>query len=64
MAAVAALEAATADLRQGLVDAGYMRPINKHTVQSENFSFPGHTEYLESVLAPRRRRLTTVAVRS
>ena len=52
MAAVAALEAATADLRQGLVDVLVTCPINKHTVQSENFSFPGHTEYLESVLAP------------
>ena len=42
----------TADLRQGLVDVLVTCPINKHTVQSENFSFPGHTEYLESVLAP------------
>ena len=22
-------------------------PINKHTIQSESFHFPGHTEYIE-----------------
>lgn len=46
-AALAALERATADLREGLVDALVTSPICKSTIQSDNFHFPGHTEYLE-----------------
>ena len=40
------LEAATNDLQQGLIDALVTAPIDKSTIQSEQFSFPGHTEYL------------------
>lgn len=47
-AAFASLEAAVADLRQGNVDVVVTAPINKKTIQSELFTFPGHTEYLES----------------
>lgn len=47
-AAFAALEAAVADLRRGDVDVLVTAPINKKTIQSELFSFPGHTEYLEA----------------
>lgn len=50
-AAVAALEAAVADLRDGALDALVTAPINKANVQSETFHFTGHTEYLESVFA-------------
>lgn len=50
-AAFAALERATADLRDGLIDVLVTAPINKHTIQSEQFHFPGHTEYLQAVLA-------------
>lgn len=50
-AAFAALEAAVADLREGNIDALLTAPINKDTIQSESFSFPGHTEYLETSLA-------------
>lgn len=46
-----ALERAVADLKEGKIDVLVTMPINKDTVQSEEFHFPGHTEYLESVLA-------------
>ena len=41
------------DLRNGQVQALVTAPINKKTVQSETFIFPGHTEYLQSSLASR-----------
>jgi 4-hydroxythreonine-4-phosphate dehydrogenase len=44
--AVKSLERATSDLIEGKIDVLVTAPINKHNVQSENFSFPGHTEYL------------------
>lgn len=47
-AALAALERAVADLKAGDIDVLVTAPINKANIQSENFSFPGHTEYLEA----------------
>lgn len=47
-AAFAALEAAVADLSQEKIDTLVTAPINKENIQSELFSFPGHTEYLEA----------------
>lgn len=49
-AAFAALERAVTDLRSGAIDALVTAPINKHSIQSDHFPFPGHTEYLESSL--------------
>lgn len=46
-AALDALERALADYKEGLIDVLVTAPINKHTIQSESFSFPGHTEYIE-----------------
>jgi 4-hydroxythreonine-4-phosphate dehydrogenase len=46
-AALAALERATEDLRSGGLQALVTAPINKKNIQSANFKFPGHTEYLE-----------------
>ena len=43
-----ALEKATEDLKTGGIDVLVTAPINKKNIQSENFDFPGHTEYLES----------------
>lgn len=40
-----ALEAATQDLGYG-IDVLVTAPINKDNIQSEDFKFPGHTEYL------------------
>lgn len=47
-AALAALERAVADIRDGAVDALVTAPINKKAMQSPEFTFPGHTEYLEA----------------
>ena len=47
-AAFVALERAVADLKAGKIDALVTAPINKHNIQSEEFHFPGHTEYLEA----------------
>lgn len=49
-AAFVALERAVADLKDGYIDVLVTAPINKNSIQSENFSFPGHTEYLESAI--------------
>ena len=46
-AAFAALEQATEDLKKGALDAIVTAPINKKNIQSADFHFPGHTEYLE-----------------
>ena len=46
-AAYLALEAAVADMEKGLIDVLVTAPINKNNIQSESFSFPGHTEYLQ-----------------
>ncbi len=44
-----ALDRATSDLRQGLIDVLVTAPINKDNIQSEQFNFPGHTEFLAEV---------------
>jgi 4-hydroxythreonine-4-phosphate dehydrogenase len=41
-----ALQAATADLAAGHIDALVTAPIDKHTIQPEGEKFTGHTEYL------------------
>jgi 4-hydroxythreonine-4-phosphate dehydrogenase len=41
------LERATTDLINGDIDALVTAPINKDTIQNEQFNFPGHTEYLQ-----------------
>ncbi len=50
LAALAALEAAVADLKSGDIDVLVTAPINKKSIQSPDFHFPGHTEYLQSRL--------------
>lgn len=47
-AAFLALESAVRDLKSGLLDALVTAPISKENIQSDQFHFPGHTEYLES----------------
>lgn len=56
-AAFLALEAAVADLEKGLIDVMVTAPINKNTIQSSDFDFPGHTEYLEKRLGNDRKSL-------
>mgnify|MGYP002552873933 CR=1 FL=1 len=56
-AALGALERAIEEYREGLIDVIVTAPINKHTIQSEEFSFPGHTEYLERRLGNGQKAL-------
>lgn len=42
------LQRATDDLLSGMIDGLVTAPINKDNIQSEEFNFPGHTEYLQS----------------
>lgn len=48
-ASFAALERATQDLKEGEINALLTAPINKNNIQSNQFTFPGHTEYLEQL---------------
>jgi 4-hydroxythreonine-4-phosphate dehydrogenase len=45
--ALLSLERATTDLLNGDIDALVTAPINKDNIQSDDFKFPGHTEYLQ-----------------
>lgn len=47
-AAISALEAAIADLRDGNIDVLVTGPINKKAMAGEGFGFPGHTEYIQN----------------
>lgn len=44
--ALIALDKATDDLKNRNIDALVTAPINKKSIHSEKFEFPGHTEYL------------------
>lgn len=48
--AIRSLEAATRDLRHGLIDALVTAPIHKEAMKMANFPFPGHTEYITKEL--------------
>jgi 4-hydroxythreonine-4-phosphate dehydrogenase len=52
-----ALERACMDLKDGSIDVLVTAPINKKNIQSEQFHFPGHTEYLESVFGDEKSAL-------
>lgn len=56
-AALDALEKAVEEYKLGLIDVIVTAPINKHTIQSDNFSFPGHTEYIEQRLGEGQKAL-------
>lgn len=49
--AIKSLTSATKALKEGLIDVLVTAPINKLNVQSEEFKFPGHTDYLSRELA-------------
>lgn len=46
-AAFDALERAVSDLKKGEIDVIVTAPINKQNIQSKDFNFAGHTEYLQ-----------------
>ncbi|MDH7446190.1 4-hydroxythreonine-4-phosphate dehydrogenase PdxA [Aquimarina sp. 2201CG14-23] len=48
--AIKSLKAATASLKNDEIDVLVTAPINKHSIQSEDFNFPGHTDYLDQEL--------------
>ena len=56
-AALDALERALQDYREGLIDVLVTAPINKHTIQSDAFHFPGQTEYIEERVGDRKKAL-------
>lgn len=49
--AFSSLDSAVKDLKEKNIDALVTAPINKKTIQSEDFNFPGHTEYLQHMAA-------------
>ena len=48
LASFTALEAGVRDLKAGRIDVLVTAPISKDNIQSEQFHFPGQTEYMES----------------
>jgi 4-hydroxy-L-threonine phosphate dehydrogenase PdxA len=48
--AIKSFVAATDALKNGLIDVLVTAPINKYNIQSEDFKFPGHTDYLDKEL--------------
>ena len=60
-AAFIALERAVTDLRAGDIDVLVTAPISKETIQSDTFTFPGHTEYLESSIGDGDKALMILA---
>ncbi|MCF8257776.1 MAG: 4-hydroxythreonine-4-phosphate dehydrogenase PdxA [Flavobacteriales bacterium] len=49
--ALRSLQAAVADLKAGKIDILVTAPIDKQNIQSPEFNFPGHTEYLAQEFA-------------
>ena len=48
--AIKSFVAATQALKEGTIDVLVTAPINKYNIQSEDFKFPGHTDYLDQQL--------------
>lgn len=48
--AIKSFVAATKALKEGVVDVLVTAPINKYNIQSDDFKFPGHTDYLDQEL--------------
>ncbi len=56
-AALKALDRAMTDFRSSLYDVLVTAPINKNTIQSNEFHFCGHTEYIENCLGDGKKAL-------
>jgi 4-hydroxythreonine-4-phosphate dehydrogenase len=48
--AIKSFVSATKALKEGEIDVLVTAPINKYNIQSEEFKFPGHTDYLDQEL--------------
>lgn len=58
--ALAALEKAVQDLKEKRIDVLVTGPINKKNIQSSQFRFPGHTEYLANTFGVKRHLMLMV----
>lgn len=61
MAALKALDRAMADFKSGGYDVLVTAPINKNDIQSDNFHFCGHTEYIEEKVGDGQKALMILA---
>jgi 4-hydroxythreonine-4-phosphate dehydrogenase len=60
-AALLALKAAVKDLKSGDIDVVVTAPINKENIQSDQFKFPGHTEYFANEFAAKNYMMLMVS---
>ena len=60
-AAFDALEKAMSEYKDNLYDVLVTAPINKQMIQSEGFTFPGHTEYIEQSVGEGAKALMILA---
>ena len=60
-AAFDALEKAMSEYKDGLYDVLVTAPIHKQMIQSESFTFPGHTEYIEQSVGDGAKALMILA---
>lgn len=51
------LKRAVEDLKADKIDALVTAPINKHNIQSDDFKFPGHTEFLADAFGVKNKEL-------
>lgn len=58
---LAALKRAVEDLKAGKIQALVTGPINKDNIQSDDFKFPGHTEYLAEAFSVKDALMFMVA---
>ncbi len=59
--ALKALQMAVEDLKQGYIDAVVTAPISKTNIQSEEFQFPGHTEFFTTMFEQKESLMLLVA---
>ena len=59
--ALLSLQAAVNDLKQGQIDVLVTAPINKNNIQSDQFRFPGHTEYLAQTFEGKEHMMLLVS---
>ncbi|MCH7657346.1 MAG: 4-hydroxythreonine-4-phosphate dehydrogenase PdxA [Bacteroidetes bacterium] len=52
---------AVSDLREEKIDVLVTAPINKNNIRSDDFNFPGHTEYLESFYEEKKALMIMVS---
>ncbi len=60
-AAFEALERAMTEYKEGKYDVLITAPIHKQMIQSESFTFPGHTEYIEQCVGEGDKALMILA---